>query len=81
MDSPVPTDAKYRSFLELERMTVHELRHYARELPAFPLAGREISRGGRSLLLQMIKTHIEHLETEAAVVHIPTRILSDEAKS
>jgi microcompartment protein CcmL/EutN len=55
-----------RSFMDTERMPVHALRRYARSIPGFPIAGREISRANRNELLQLIKSHFEHLDTRAA---------------
>ena len=36
---------------ELEKLNVHQLRHYARSVESFPIKGREISRANRKELL------------------------------
>jgi len=41
----------------LESMTVIDLRRLAREQPAFPLVGREISRANKEELLTLLRTH------------------------
>lgn len=56
-----------KSLFELQDMAVPELRHYARSLPDFPIAGREISRANKSELLQMFKSTEERRNTERAL--------------
>ncbi len=56
-DSPPPPAAgsdqqTYRQ--QLEAMTVHELRHYARGIPGLPIAGRQISRANREELIDLL---------------------------
>ena len=41
----------------LDAMTVTELRALARDLPDFPLQGREISRAGKKQLLDLLRQH------------------------
>ncbi len=41
----------------LESMTVIDLRRLAREQPAFPLVGREISRANKEELLALLRAH------------------------
>jgi ethanolamine utilization protein EutM len=43
------------SFEELSKMNVHELRHFARSFPNFPIKGREISRANRDELREYFK--------------------------
>ncbi|MFN3344108.1 MAG: BMC domain-containing protein [Chloroherpetonaceae bacterium] len=56
--APTPTSeaSEAKPSLEhLDRMTVHELRRYARTLPNFPIQGREISRAGKETLLKLLR--------------------------
>jgi len=43
------------SFEELSKLNVHELRHFARSFPNFPIKGREISRANRDELREYFK--------------------------
>ena len=40
---------------DLEKLTVKELRARARDVPGFPLQGREISRAGKKQLLDLLR--------------------------
>jgi len=46
---PAGDEAEYRK--QLEAMTVHELRHYARGVKGLPIFGRQISRSNRDDLI------------------------------
>lgn len=48
----------------LSEMNVHQLRALARELPEFPMKGREISRANREQLLGPLREILEHDEGE-----------------
>ena len=39
---------------EIEALSVHALRRYARSMPGLPIAGRQISRANRDELIQLI---------------------------
>jgi len=53
MQAPAGEDeATYRT--ELEQMTVHALRHYARTVPGLPIFGRQISRANRQELIDKL---------------------------
>ena len=57
--SPIPDmsgdEATFRQ--QLDAMTVHELRRYARSVAGFPIFGREISRANRDQLIEeLMKT-------------------------
>ena len=62
-DAPAPVSAPeampmsddeqtYRA--EIEALSVHALRRYARSMPGLPIAGRQISRANRDELIQLI---------------------------
>lgn len=59
-------DIQGKPLYELEGLSVHELRRYARSIPNFPIQGREISRANRGDLLQLIKSLEEQSRTRAA---------------
>jgi ethanolamine utilization protein EutM len=40
----------------IKNMNVHKLRNYARQFPAFPIKGREISRANREELVELFKS-------------------------
>ena len=50
---------------ELETMNVHQLRALARELPEFPMRGREISRANREKLLVPLRDLLAPPPTDA----------------
>ena len=51
-----PTKSKKSKVSEdIEKMNVHELRHYARSVEGFPIQGREISRANRQELIDFFK--------------------------
>ena len=52
MVDPQPVPRKADGSADLERMSVPELRRYARTLPDFPMKGREISMADREALLR-----------------------------
>ena len=52
MVDPQPVPRKADGTADLERMSVPELRRYARTLPDFPMKGREISMADREALLR-----------------------------
>ncbi len=60
------TDFQTKTLLELEALSVVELRKYARILPDFPIVGRAISRANRAELLQLMKTLEERIRTTEA---------------
>jgi hypothetical protein len=70
-------DQFYPSLLELERMNVHSLRRYARALPEFPIAGRAISNALRAELIQLLKSHLERLDTNLRRVQVDLPRYSD----
>ncbi|MBI3194857.1 MAG: BMC domain-containing protein [Ignavibacteriae bacterium] len=52
---PAPDEQSYRA--ELDKLSVHELRHYARGVPGLSIYGRQISRANRSELeAELLKT-------------------------
>ncbi len=54
------TEAKRDSDLQeehdIDNMNVHQLRHYARSIPDFPIKGREISRANRDELVKHFRS-------------------------
>lgn len=46
------TPEEYRT--QLDAMTVHQLRHYARSIPGLPIFGREISRANKTQLIEVL---------------------------
>lgn len=47
---------------DLEKMTVDELRHYARQLEGLTLTGREVSKANKGQLIELIKKYREGRE-------------------
>ncbi len=53
--SSPPVDSEAIPMEHLERLSVQELRRYARALPNFPIRGREISRATKETLLTFLR--------------------------
>ncbi|NYE58478.1 BMC domain-containing protein [Carboxydothermus ferrireducens] len=58
------TSAMGISLEELQKMTVHELRRFARKLPGLSIKGREISKANKELLIREILAFNERSENK-----------------
>jgi len=56
---PSVAPARRLSLAEIEKTPVRRLRRLARDIPDFPIKGREISKANKDLLVQKFKEHAQ----------------------
>ena len=59
VETPTPTRSKPSSsqFADIKNLPVRELRRHARDLPDFPIQGREISRANKKVLIEKFQEY------------------------